>query len=249
MLPDFYIGKYTFDNEVLYEGNITEPLETDYEVRKIENCCFYDISYQTIENIDTIEQVILFTIEVFCEVNYKNSQEVGTMSRKINAEKKLLISKNIIEGQMPAISDKYYVIQHIGNIVFCTQTMKNKSFYLTIAADVEGIFLREPHDDFWTCNKIDMAPPAENQVQDWKQLLNSISIKDMVSLFENFFQLVKGICNDEPDNKADIKELEQENMNLMNEINELKNRINNLKSEINSRSYIINGLLKIIKPL
>ncbi len=96
-----------------------------------------------------------------------------------------------------------------------------------------------------------MTPPHNEEVQDWKQLLNSISFKEMVSLFENFLQLVKGICNNESSDsvKEYKKKLEQENMKLTDEIDQLKISINRLKGEINDQSYIINGLLKIIKPL
>lgn len=38
-------------------------------------------------------------------------------------------------------------------------------------------------------------------------------------------------------------------MKLTNEISELRNRIRGMENEIKNQSYIINGLLKIIKPL
>jgi len=251
MLPDYYAGKYSFTNEVLYEGDIADLMEKDYEIRKINNCCIYDISYKTLENPDHIEQEMNFTAEVICAVIDKDSQETRMISRKINAVKNFIISKSIIKKQTAEASDNYYVIQHVKNIAFYTQTTNSGSSYITITADIEGLILREPHQDFWICDRIDMAPPQDEEVQDWKQLLDSISIKDTVSLFENFLQLVKGVCNNDSSDsvKEEKKKLEQENRKLTDEINQLKMSINNLRSEINNQSYIINGLLKIIKPL
>jgi len=253
MLPDFYAGKYSFTNEVLYEGDITVFPEMDYEVRKIENCCLYDISYKTIDNIDNMEQIMNFTVEVFCEAINKNSQEIRTIAQKINAVKHFMVSKSMIENQMAEASDNYSVIQHLKNIMFYTQTNNSGSFYITITADIEGFILKEPHQDFCICDRIDMSPPRDEEVQDWKQLLNSISIKDTVSLFENFLQLVKGVCdngsNDSVIETEYKKKLEQENRELNNQINQLRINIDSLKKEINNQSYIINGLLKIIKPL
>ena len=251
MLPDFYAGKYSFTNEVLYEGNIAVLLEKDYEIRKINDCCIYDISYKTLENTDNIEQVMNFTVEVFCDVINTDSQEIKTIAQKINAVKNFIISKSIIKKPMTEVSEDHIVVQHVKNIAFYTQTTNDGSTYITITADIEGIILREPRQDFWICDRIDMAPPQDEEVQDWKQLLNSISIKDTVSLFENFLQLVKGVCNNESSDSAKEtkKKLEQENMKLNDEINQLKISINRLKSEIDDQSYIINGLLKIIKPL
>jgi len=251
LLSDFFIGKYSFINEVLFEGNITDLLGSDIEVRKIENCCLYDVSYQTIENIDTIELAMLYVIEVFCEVHPNKKQEVSTIGQKIYGENKLLISKSIIKEQKHTTSHNYCVIQHLNNIAFYTQTLKNHDVYLTITANIEGIILNEPHEDFWICDQINMDPPMEDEVRDGRQLLNSINTKDMVSLFENFLQLVKGVCNHEANhiNKVNKEQPEQENVDLKDEINELKKRIYDLKSEINRRGYIINGLLKIIKPL
>lgn len=249
MLSDFFVGKYSFINEVLFEGNITDLLVSDIGIKKIEDCYLYDISYQNKENIDTIELAMLFIIEVFCELNPIKTQEVKTIGQKIFGKKKILISKSIIKDQKHIATNNYHVIQHLNNISFDTKIVENKDVYLTITANIEGMILNEPHEDFWICNHLNMDPPVEDEIREGRQLLNSINIKDMVSLFENFLLLVKGVCNYEADhiNRAD-KERSEENIEMKNKINELNKRIYELKSEINSMSYIINGLLKIINP-
>jgi hypothetical protein len=250
MLPYFYVGNFSFQNEVLFEGNINDILGEDIDTVKIRNCCIYDISYRTAIKSDDIEQTMIFTLEVFCDVRYKQ-QDVRVLGKKINGEKKLMISKNTLKKQSIAATGDYCVIQHLNNISYCIQTAKNQDIILSVTADIEGAILDEPHEDFWICGMLNLDPPAENKTQDWSQLFDSINIKDTVSLFESLLRLVKGVCSENASDKSkeDKEKLEQENIKLTNEIFELKNRINDLQSEINSRGYIINGLLKIIKPL
>jgi hypothetical protein len=251
LLSDFYVGKFYFANEVLFEGNLTELLGTDLEVREVDGCCLYDVSCQTIENTDYIEHAMFFVIEVFCDVYSKDKQEVNRIGQKIPGEKKLLISKGLMNQLINTTYDNHHVIQRLNNIAFYTRVLDNQDVYLTITANIEGVILNEPHENYWVCNHINMGPPMEDEVQDWKQLLNSINIMDMVSVFEHFLLFVKEICNNEINhiNQTDKEILVQEKMNLTYEISELRKIICDLKKEYDSQSYIINGLLKIIKPL
>lgn len=250
MLPYFYLGKHSFENEVLFESDIRELLGVDIENVKIRDCCIYDISGQTMESPEKIEQTMLFTLEFFCDVRLKQ-QDVRTIAKKINCEKKLLIPQKFIKAQLHAETGNHCVILHMSNVAFCSHVIKNRGVVLTVTANIDAIILDEPHEDFIICSQINIVPPEGDEVQDWKQLLNSINIKDTVSLFENLLNLVKSVNSD---NSNDFSEsvkikLEQENMKLTNEIYELRNRIRDLKNEISNQGYIINGLLKIIKPL
>ncbi|HHW22025.1 MAG TPA: hypothetical protein GXX26_03960 [Clostridiaceae bacterium] len=250
MLPYFYVGSYSFTDEVLFEGNVTDILGDDIEAVKIRNCCLYDISCQTVENPDDMEQTMFFTLEVFCDVRYKQ-QDMRVVGKRINGEKKFRIPKKNIREQSLAETGKYYVIQHLNNLSYSVQTSKSRDIILSVTADIEGAILDEPHEDFLICSRINLDPPAEDKVQDWNQLFDSINIKDTVSLFESLLRLVKGVCSENANdkNKEEKDKLEKENMKLTSEIYELQKRVNDMKKEINDRGYIINGLLKIIKPL
>jgi len=254
MLPYFYAGKYSFNDEVLFEGNFSDisGVEAgDFEAGDVLDCCFYDIGFQSVEDPDSIEQTMTFTLEIFCDVRHKYQQHSGIVARKINTEKKLLIPKKEVDGLAAAESENHCIINHISNTAFHTRILDNGDVYLAVTATIDVMILDEPHDDFWICNRTDLAPPAENEIQDWKKLIKDISIKDTVLLFENLIQLVKeNVCSGSDDDvRTDKKKLEQENLLLKYEVNELRNRIHALNSRINDREYIINGLLKIIKPL
>lgn len=202
MLPYFYVGSYSFANEVLFEGNINDLLGADIETVRIRNCCLYDISYQTVENPDDLEQTMFFTLEFFCDVRYKQ-QDVRVVGKSINSEKKLRITKNNIRKKSPAETGKYYVIQHLDNISYSVQASKNRDIILSVTADIEGAILDEPHEDFLICSCISLDPPEEDKVHDWRHILNSIDIKDTVSLFENLLNLVKSVNSDNPNDSGE----------------------------------------------
>lgn len=254
MQPNFYAGKYTFFDEVLFECSFSDLLgieAEDIEAGDALSCCLYDIGFHSAEDHDSIEQTMAYSLEIFCDVRHKYQQHSGIVSRKINGEKKLLIPKKEIEGLTAAESENHSIINHISNTAFHTRNLKNGDIYLAVTANIEIMILDEPHEDFWICSRTDIVPPAENEVHDWKKLIKDISIRDTVLLFENLIQLIKeNVCSG-PDDDAgtDKKKLEQENLLLKYELNELRNRILALSSRISERDYIIDGLLKIIKPL
>lgn len=240
MQADFFAGTYLFPDEIMFECKLSELTDSNAKISKIQACYLCDTDYQSTENNDSIELIFFFTVVTLFEYKCDGSQLIETGIKKINCKKRLLLSKNQFADHITETNTRKFFINNLCNTNFVTQSLNNGEERLIVSATIKGILLLEYHYSFWICEELDLKPPTKLEAYDWKNILENISIRDTVVLFENLLTLFKKLSDEKLDKQINRPE------KIMDREPELYNRISKLTEELNNKDYIINGLLKCI---
>lgn len=262
---DFLAGTYVFNDEVMYEGIFSESTNPDVETLKIQDCYLYNADYQSTEKNDAFEIDLRFSIGILYDCRRKSSWLTETEFKEIPCEKKLILNKKKLSERVYDKNTKKYFVHHLKNVRFNTRILDENKVKLTVTATIEGIILTKYHHNFWICDDFNPRPPSKSENLDWKQVLESINIRDTVLMFETLLALVKRLCSERQDytckrmritSHSNQPAKEPPNCetctnatncpNQENTCEELYNIIRKLNDELKEKDYIIDGLLKCL---
>ncbi|MCX7773583.1 MAG: hypothetical protein N2376_10785 [Clostridia bacterium] len=199
MVPRIVLGTYYLPEETIFEGVLTGLAEYPYKLLQIVNCYLYDISFEQSILDDAIEFMLDFTLEVIYKTCLKDKTSVQTSSKKHHAQKSITLAMPFYRDLLTLIDGKTRFVHHLSELSFKTTPVDEGAVQLTVQGTLDGVALADTYHNFWVLKEekwdrekqLPKPEASEAPELDWKTLLDSVNIKDVVTLFENLMVLIK----------------------------------------------------------